>query len=295
MEGTLYVTSDQKENTSAIPGETEKTLCTRVAKAAVADAVARGHKAWFLDPNKTWLLASGMIHNPAQVVFIHMNAPSTKPGQVFGVDCSHAPNWEWSNGLCAAVSKAAPLFPKGPVYNDTYIRGFCFWFYKRLRGIPPGFSRQMYPAYKGLRSTLEIGNMKCWEQAVYVRNQPDVLGRAIAGYCQPGTVVSGLPLLQHPAVGAQPGVTIKSAYYVDVAIVKELLDYPVAWVQKTLNKHYDGVHGHRKLAPLTVDGWYGPSTESRVMLFQLHHWYLGRRLRVTGITDARTWGKLRSL
>jgi hypothetical protein len=257
-EGTLYVTSDQKENLSAIPGYSEKDLCTKVARAAVADAVSRGHKAWFLDPNKTWLLASGMIHNPAQVVFIHMNAPRTTPGPVFGVDCSHAPNKAWSDGLCAAVAKAAPIFPKGSVTTDTYIRGFCFWFYKRLRGIPPGMTHQVYPAYKGLRAVLEVGNMKCPSQAAFMRDHPDIVGRAIAGYCQPGSAL-------------------------------------VAWAQIKLSEHYDGMHGHALLPALTVDGVNEGRTTLRIRLFQSQHWFAGAPLEMTGQLDARTVAKLKTV
>jgi len=97
------------------------------------------------------------------------------------VDCSHARNYEWSRALIGNTLANMPdaPFSAGDVATDYQLRGFCYWFYKRLRGYD-SHGRNIYPVYNGLRTVVEMGNMKCVEQAKYLYEHPDVVGKALS-------------------------------------------------------------------------------------------------------------------
>jgi hypothetical protein len=70
-----------------------------------------------------------------------------------------------------------------------------------------------------------------------------------------------------------------------------ITQYPIHWLQRTLNTHRTPVLPH-----IVVDGIYGPETEKNVKLFQAAHKDLsGVKLDVDGIVGPKTWAKLRTI
>jgi hypothetical protein len=304
MSSYLVVVSDQVENWAAA-GKNEAALVEPIGRAAVADLIARGHDAKYFDPQKSWSLALAMIrypdvlHYPDAVVFVHVNSGGTTPMSLIGVDCSHAPNKAWSEGVCRSVSAALPAaFHFGGVYTDWTLRGFCFWFFRRLRGYPSSGGLRLLPVFKGKRTVIELGNMRNLAQASFLRDNPAVVGHAISRAVAPGAVAPVpkpvpapvLPLLSFPPTTAQPGVNIVNGYYKDAVKSTILGAFPIAWLQWKLNLHYPG------LASLDIDGTFGKNTANRLLLFQREHYGAdGKLLPSTGATDERTWAKLRSI
>jgi hypothetical protein len=167
----LYVVSDQKENATAIKGVSEADLCAPIGRAAVVGTKALGHEASYFDPRKTYDIKPALIWAPEVVVLIHVNATGAKrPQGVMGVECGHAArSTDWAREVIQKVA-AGIGWPVWGISTDEKLRGFCFYFFEDMREV----------GSRGKRLVIELGNMQCFAQATFLKDNPQRVGDAIA-------------------------------------------------------------------------------------------------------------------